>query len=205
MNCRGREVREKLVEMYEIKPVAHVKLLNGQVKRSCTGDELIDNYYCFSYRVKGKPETQLKSFYCGSHASRHFLELLGLDPLPCFNPLEGVPTGGQTRGSGNQHNNGDNWNATMKELYNALNLLIVYWDISPKGAMLELKLKIEQYKYAEPFDSIVKAVNTIISKDSNGYKMQEIIDVMREGNTIKNYSFERVNERLVELDIESHF
>ncbi len=205
MKCRGKELREKLIEMYDIKPVAHVKLLEGQVKKSCTGDELTDNYYCFSYQIKGKSNSTLKSFYCGSHASKHFLELLELEPLVCFNPLKGVNrnSGGSRQGSKENYNS--NWNETMKELYNALNLLVVYWDVAPRGAILDIKLKIEKYKYANPYDGIIKSVNTIVSKDKNGYKMKDIMNFLKETNDIKDYSFDRVNERLRKMEIESYF
>lgn len=34
MNCRGKQTREQIVKNYQVIPVAHIKLLAGQTKRS---------------------------------------------------------------------------------------------------------------------------------------------------------------------------
>lgn len=48
-SCRGNERRRLLVREYKIEPVAHLKLINGQKKRSAAEDTITDQYYIFSY------------------------------------------------------------------------------------------------------------------------------------------------------------
>lgn len=48
-NCRGKERRRLLVREYKIDPIAHLKLINGQKKRSAAEDTITDQYYIFSY------------------------------------------------------------------------------------------------------------------------------------------------------------
>ena len=48
-SCRGNERRRLLVCEYKIEPVAHLKLINGQEKRSAAEDTITDQYYIFSY------------------------------------------------------------------------------------------------------------------------------------------------------------
>ena len=48
-HCRGEDTREELVKIQDITPIAHVKLLYGQVKKSCTKANLTDQYYCFYF------------------------------------------------------------------------------------------------------------------------------------------------------------
>ncbi len=217
--CRGRETRIKLVEKYDIKPIAHVKLLSGQTKKSCTGDLLTDSYYCFSYQMKKKTSSKsisnyndksqsvLNSFYCGSHASQHFLELLKLEPLPCFNPLRNITTDENIRENSYRNTKKDKvaWNKTRRELYNALNLLMIHWDVPPKGPILEIMLKIEKQKYDEPHNGLIKSVNTIVSKNKKGNNMNEILSILRKKNNIKDYTFNRVNAKLAEMGINSYF
>lgn len=203
MKCRTEKLREELVAIYDLSPVAHVKLLNGQTKVSCTGDLLTDSYYCFTYKRKNSNEP-IKSFFSGSHASNHFLKLVELEPLVCFNPLKIENSSNPIGGKGGNLKN-EKWNSTAKELYNAINLLIVFWGIAPLGPLLDIKIKLEKYYYKEPFDSTIKSINTIISKSNKCNTMPLIIASLEEFGIIKKYLFERINLRLDELNIQSYF
>ena len=44
-DCRGETTRVQLVHDFEIVPLAHVRLLNGQTKESCAGPTLDREYY----------------------------------------------------------------------------------------------------------------------------------------------------------------
>jgi hypothetical protein len=189
-----------MVEIYDIKPIAHIKLLDNQRKVSCTGDELIDRYYCFAYKYKCELEFN-NSFICGSHASKHFLNLLNHEPLNEFNPLK-VDGNGRcgTNGTGAMNSK---WDSFSKELYNAINILLVYWDKPPSGPILDIKLKLEKYYYKKPFDSTIKSVNTIVKKGASGHTLNEVVQKLKESNDIKEYSFKNIENRLNELNVES--
>jgi hypothetical protein len=171
MKCRGEDTRRSIVEEYILKPIAHLKLLDSQEKRSCTNDLLTDAYYCFSYEAKNGDDKG--AFFCGSHAAKHFLELTEKTSLPLFNPLRSDSHDGG--GGAHKTPNGRTWDAASKQLSNAINLLVVCWNVAPKGPLASIKEKNERYFYNPPYLRDVKAVNTILSKDPKGRTLQEMI------------------------------
>lgn len=202
MNCRGIGKRTEIINDYYIKPIAHVKLLNGQQKKSCTGDLLTDRYYCFSF--KHKKNNKQGSFFCGIHAANNFLELLNLDPLPLFDPLKdfGVNSS-STSNSSNQYNK---WHPVAEELYNAINLLIICWNTTVQGFLGEIKDTIVRYPHYEPYLSKIKAVNTILSKDSKSRTLQDMISDLKKNNPdIRSFTFNNINKMLNNNEIKSYF
>ena len=199
MKCRTDKVREEIVSRYELHPIAHLKLLDGQSKESCTGETLSDTYYCFSY--KSRQSSESGSFYCGSHAAAHFLKLLNSKPLPLFNPL--ISVGGSTGNGGS--NPGDTWDKVSKQLYNAINLILVKWDSSPGPAIKSIKEDIENNFNKTPSLSLVKSVNTIISRDKSGLTLQQMIAQLRSNNNIRVFAFNLLNAMLAQHGITSYF
>jgi hypothetical protein len=199
MQCRGEDSRVRIVNEYNLKPIAHVQLLNGQEKLSCTNITLTDSYYCFSYESKTGNDNG--SFFCGSHAAQHFLELIDSRPLPLFNPLvaENIEHNGGG-GGGNRP-----WDRTAKQLNNAINLLVVCWDIAPSGPLAKIKETIDRFYYKAPFPSEIKSINTIISRDPQGRTLQQMLDELREGNTVRRFDFDLLNAVLFENNIDSHY
>lgn len=210
MECRGELLRKELVEMYDIKPIAYVKLLEGQEKKSCTKDLITDKYYCFSYRKKGleKEEEKTvvwKSFFCGYRAAKHFLDLLDEKPIKLFNPLTSESTSSNSGSSTRKTKEAKKWDPLTKQLYNALNILIIFWDVAPYGAILDIKEKLNKYYYKEPFDSQIKAVNKILSKDASDRKLVDMIDILSSKNTMKSYGFDLISKRLEVLELDNYF
>lgn len=69
MKCRGRQVREQIVEEYRVIPKAHIKLLAGQTKRSDAEADITDEYYIFeAISYNGEKEI----IQCGMGAARLF-------------------------------------------------------------------------------------------------------------------------------------
>ena len=95
-----------------------------------------------------------------------FLELLNHDGLPIFNPLHIDRNvgrhGGINLGLGRNVNQGQNWNQTARQLYNAIMWLIIAWNASPNTPLFEFRDDVIQYHNHEPFDYKVKRVNTAI-------------------------------------------
>ncbi|ELJ8444647.1 hypothetical protein [Vibrio cholerae] len=200
MKCRGTESRQRIVKNYIIHPVAHVKLLNGQTKLSCTSDTLTDSYYCFDYVARSNPSDR-GTFYCGSHAADDFLKLTQLSPLPLFNPL--VTSGEGGGGSGGSSSK--KWDPLAKQLNNAINMLVVCWDIVPGGVLANIQAQLIQYPNSTPFLSKLKAVNTIIGYDKSGRTLQQMIEGLREKNNVRNFQFHLINRELESEDIPSNF
>ena len=202
IRCRGENARRILIEKYDLTLVAHVKLLNGQKKQSCTGDALTDSYYCFSYTNRRKRETG--SFLCGSHAARHFRTLLKIDDIPQFNPLK--QEGGSSNYSVNKETNPViKWNKKAKQLHDAINLLVVCWDTVPGKALSRVKCKIERYSYKEPFLTEIKAVNTIISYDKKGRSLRRMLEELSQKNNLRDFSFDELKTELEKDNTPSHF
>jgi hypothetical protein len=203
--CRSSKVREKLVQEYNIKPIAHVRLLNGQERRSCTKDLLTDSYYCFSYRAKNSDVTE--TFLCGTYAANHFLELIHHPKLKLFDPLASETVGTGTNG-GTNINSGfnDSWHPATKQLFNAINLIIICWGRAPSGVMQKIKEELEKYKNREPLPRQIKAINTIISRDHGGRTLQQMLDELRnKNNMIRDFSFDLINEALIKNRVEKSF
>ena len=203
MNCRGDKRREEIVKRYNLKITAHVRLLNQQTKQSCTNIILTDSYYCFTYR--NKENNNQRSFFCGSHAAKHFLQLTGIEPVPLFSPLVAEHNNGIRMNNNQNNRNQRPWNQMARQLSNAINLIVVCWNIAPSGALANIREKINRYYYNPPYLREIKAVNTIISSDQNGYSLQEMIGKLRRHNNIRNFDFGLLNNELTNNNVESYY
>jgi hypothetical protein len=202
--CRSPEVREKLVREYDIKPIANVRLLNGQERRSCTKDLLTDSYYCFSYRAKNGDFTG--TFLCGIYAANHFLELIHHPKLTLFDPLASEAFETVTSSTNGNAIFNEKWHPSAKQLFNAINLLIICWGIVPGSVMQEIKNDIDKYKNREPLPRQIKAINTIISRDKRSRTLQQMLDELRNKNIkIRKFRFDLLNETLIKNNIEKSF
>jgi hypothetical protein len=193
-----------IVKKYNLKAVAHVKLLAGQTKLSCTKITLKDAYYCFSYI--SKKEKDSGTFLCGSFAAKDFLELAGIPSLPLFNPLvQKKQTGGNNNSGIGCASSTKSWDSTAKQLADAINLIVVCWDIEPNHILANIKETINKYCYKAPYLREIKAINTIISKDPQGRTLQQMLLELRANNTVRKFNFGLLNDILLENDIESNY
>lgn len=187
MKCRGRQVRERIVEEYQVIPKAHIKLLAGQIKRSDAGADITDEYYIFeAISTNGEKET----IQCGMGVARYFLELLNHDGLPIFNPLRtDRNVGGHVgvnSGIGGNANQAQNWDQTAKQLYNAIMWLIIVWGWDPNKPLFKIRKGIMDNYYHKPSNSEVKSVNTIIQRGGCGRTLSQIINDFRNRNNIRD-------------------
>ena len=186
MECRSEKTRQYIVDNYNVVPVAHIQLLNGQTKHSDAGQTIENDYYIFeaTSKVNGKKEI----IQCGMTAARDFLKKINHEGLPLFNPLHGE---GEIGKKGNKTSGGNEskevkWNPVAKQLYNAIMWVIVIIDAKPNTAIYEVKEKVWKFKSYEPFPSQVKAVNTIIGKNIVGKTLTGAIDELRHDNDIRD-------------------
>lgn len=194
-----------MVQEYNIKPIAHVRLLNGQKRQSCTKDLLTDSYYCFSYKAKDSDVTG--TFLCGTYAANHFLELIQHPKLKVFDPLVSENVGTITsNGTNRDRGLNDTWHPTAKQLFNAINLIVICWGQVPGGVLQNIKNEIEKNKNREPLPGQIKAINTIISRDRKGRTLQQMLDDLRKNNNmIRDFHFNLLNESLIKNKVEPSF
>ena len=205
MYCRGEKTREQIVKEYDLKPVAHVKLLNNKTIKSETGNLLTDSYYLFAYKRKNDKE-YTKTFFCGSHAAEHFINLIKAEKLPLFNPFKNSDSSLHTETKGGRGSDKKKWNETAKQLYEAINLIIICWDTVPGIPLMSIKGTIEKFYFKEPFLSEVKGVNTIIKKDFQKRTLSKMISDLRSKNdNIREFDFSLLNKMLKDNEIESAF
>ncbi len=188
MECRSTEKRKWIVQNYNVVPIAHIQLLQGQIKHSDAGATIENDYYIFE-AVHNIDKTK-EIIQCGMGAARDFLRLLNHQGLPLFNPLHGEDEVG---GNGELICGGvggrrvqERWNPTAKQLYNAIMWLIIAWNANPETPLFEFKRDIEQYKAIEPFVWKVIRVNSAIKNGGKGRTLTQIIDDFRKNNNIRN-------------------
>lgn len=202
MNCRGTETRHNIIKKYNVEPVAHIKLLAGQSKNSDAEATIRDEYYIFSATRKLDGKTEI--IQCGMGAARDFLRMLDIAGLPLFNPLKGKnisKTKIVSKENKTRCERMSDWNATAKQLYNAIMWLIIAWDAKPDTPLFEFKNDIEKYKNLNPFDWKIKRVNTAIANGGKGKTLTEIVDSFRKNNVIKDdmCDFSLLNERMLKI------
>ena len=201
MECRGKEKREQIIKEYDIVPIIHAKLLNGQTKYSDAVSPITDQYYIFEciHKVTGKKEL----IQCGMRAAKHLLELTHNKSLPIFNLLK---SDGTTCGSvGGTGISKPKWDEMAKQLYNAIMILIIDWNAKPDTPLFGLKKEAEKYKYCAPKLWRIEKVNNVIAKDYRKRKLSEILDDLKKDNDIKEYKFDLLDTELKANGILSNF
>lgn len=189
MECRSTERRQWIVENYNVVPVAHIQLLAGQTKRSDAGAIIENDYYIFEAVNRGSGAKEI--IQCGMGAAGDFLRLLNHDGLPLFNPLHGEGGGQGGNPGGNLGGNGgrreaEEWNPTVKQLYNAIMWVILIIEAKPNTKIFELRKTVYRLKDKAPYDTQVKGVNTIIERTLGGKTLTEVIEELREKNSVRD-------------------
>lgn len=198
LRCLGHDKRVNIVQNYILEPVVHTKLLSGQQLFSCTGKKLTDSYYAFNYENK-KLKTDKGTFICGKPTGEDFMQLLNLPALSLFNPLVSQTQSSlNNEGSSTNSNSPIVWHTEAKELYNAINLIILYWGNRPiKAPMSGFLRDLRKYPSYQPYLNRVKSINTILK--NNKTTMREILRVLNEKNHgMKSYAFNNLHNRIIQ-------
>ena len=211
--CRGPECRENIVKTYIVRPTAHSKLLNGQSKQSCTGQVLTDTYYSFECINRVNPK-DVRILFCGYRAAEHFLELINHEGLPLFDPLQSDFTSAANQSKSSPQEKGDTintritkkWNDEAKQLYEAINLLVMCWNASIYGRLAKYKEDLEKFRDYKPYLERVEYVNSIITKDFKKRTLTQMLDDLRKDNPkLKQFKFDLLDKMLNEKGIVSKF
>lgn len=185
MKCRGTETRKKIVQKYDVEPVAHLKLLANQTKHSDAEATIEDEYYVFI--AASKKDGNKEKILCGMGAAKDFLKLLGHNGLPLFNPLKEENSNTSIYNhKASRVKKDDDWNPVAKQLYNAIMWLIVLWNAKIDTALFDFRDDVVKFKKVIPFTWKIGRVNTAIKNGGKGKKLTEIIDSYRKDNDFKN-------------------
>lgn len=188
MDCRGVKRRENIVRNYDVVPVAHVKLLKGQIKKSDAGPEIDDQYYVFKATSKDKSD-DVQIIQCGMGAARNFLSLTNRKGLPLFNPLVMPASHVVNNNQPNTRNSFKSikWDPTAEQLHNAIMWMIIVWNTSlrPNSPLFKIKSELERYPSYKPYDSKIRAVNTMIQNGNHGSTLTDSINNLKNDNNIR--------------------
>ena len=176
-DCRGEKTREQLVHDFEIIPLAHVRLLNGQTKESCAGPTLDREYYVFSYQNYAD-QADVGTFVCGITVANDFINLRqrqnpAVNRLTLFDPLAGLGQVGNANnagraGAGRGAQQVANWNPIAKELYDAIGMICLMWNLdNVSGALESVLFNLVSNPTQVPDNSDIRRINTIISNHFN--------------------------------------
>ena len=174
-NCRGETTREQLVRNFDIEPLVHVALMDGNTIESCTGRTLEREYYVFSYTNRNN-QNDTGTFVCGISAANDFIDLLAqynsaIHRLPLFDPFP-VLQAGQNNAIRNVNGRGvqqtANWNPIAKELYDAIGMICIMWNLTNVGGALEsVLINLTKNPSQIPSDSDIRSIKTIIHNKFN--------------------------------------
>ncbi|APT46323.1 hypothetical protein [Bacillus safensis] len=211
INCRGEERRKEIVRLFKVDIMSRIKLLPGQEHISCTGDQLENEYYCFSYSNR-KDQKKKGVFVCGSHAAKHFLELINKPNIRLFNPLIGEVADNNLQHQfdrrvdvGGERTEAEN--IVARNLRDAIDVLTIWWNNKIKYPLSDIRAQLNNNMNEEPKFRVIKAVNTIISSDqSECTTLKEMNNKLKEKYpNMRDYDFSLLNVILQKHGIKSYF
>lgn len=205
-NCRGKEIKQKLVDDYDIVPLSFLKLLPNQEKQGCCG-VLKDKYYVFEYQNK-QNIYEKGSFFVGYDCGEQFLDLLNIDKsqYKLFNPLSSIQSSLSSENSGSSSTiQRDELN---QEVYNAINLICIAWNQPPKYGIQNILNFVRNPNNRRTDNWAIKEVNRLVSNDYHNVTLTQIVQGLSVQYNIRNFSFELMNEVIEKLkeneDIENY-
>lgn len=204
MNLIGHENRIKFIDKYDITPISHQKILDGQHKEGVSG-LLTDRYYCFSYKLKGDETDKTRTFNCGYSIAEDLLELTNQEKLPLFNPFKISDVGKRSdKNNLRIRKNKKQYDSLALQLSNAINLIILCYDGDISGTLAKIKRNIDKYYYSRPFDYKVKSVNTIINNLFNQKLTDKVCEIIK-NQEIKSFDFTLLSEIIKNYKTTNYF
>jgi len=161
---RGDAKRRRIRETWELIPVLHTRLLNGQQIQCCCGDPVTSTYYRFDakHRITGKQDVLLAH---DDGCAKKLLEIApAIDPIPLFDPLQAAAARRPRRGAAGNGGHGPAMDAFNVELYDAIHLLLMCWGRPPTsgGPLSTILAEIRRAPDRPRPDRDAKSVNSVI-------------------------------------------
>lgn len=175
MYCRGHELRKKLCEQYDIKPIGRFKLLNGRTVISDAGNmDITDEYIIFD---------------CISKTNHN--------PLHYEHSSHGHGGKGST-------NSSPKWNPVRKQLYDIVLLIMTYQgNIKINSVIFDIKRELEDPKYIEYYPKRqIRSVNTYLVKMNKTF--EDIITDLQNNNNLRTFKYDLVLDYMDKNDISQH-
>lgn len=201
MYCRNHQCRVQICNEWIVKPIAHLKLLNGQTVISDAGaGDITDTYVLFE--CTNKQNHLLKdTIYCSPTTARDLCKLSDTSLPPVFNPLCHPNNGSRDGNDNHEPSSKIKWDPCRKELYNIVMIMLVYFGkINRDKALYDIKQKLESYITLKPYLSYIKAVNTIIGKTKHK-KFVYILDYLKQNNELRDFHYDLVLKELNDNNI----
>lgn len=201
-SCRGKEKKQALINQYELKPIAHLTLLNNQEKQGCCG-KVTNRYYAFNAR--NRSTDKVESFYVGYHCAEQLLNLIGHEKLRLFNPLQSLQSKSVNISDIRRENtlSDARIDPLNLELSNAINLLCSTWGQPPRSTLLSYLEYIRQRPGDRTQDFAIINFNKILGQDKGGRggrgrrTLSQMIEELRKDNpAMKHFSFPLMSEIL---------
>ena len=96
----------------------------------------------------------------------------------------------------------EEWDAAAKQLYNAIMILIIAWNLRP-GPIYNYLEEARRYRHCAPFANRVDKINQIIHR--HGTSLRDILNQLAQNNNIRNYEFNLLEDILHNDGIVSYF
>jgi hypothetical protein len=200
LDCRTHEVRVKLVETNDIKPLTYSVVLNGQEKYGCCDSTpLIGKYFSFEYRNILNP-ADAGVFFMGEFCGFDFIEILKAKNQNTFSPIFFDPylrNSKKTRNSTNNQLSTDDFfkmTPLNKELFITINLICISWNTAPHGNLSAIMNFCSASK-VDTQDWAIESVNRIIGKDALGRNLIKIYQELQDKYEIRSdYSFKNLKD-----------
>lgn len=193
-NCRqtinNPTARQDIVNTYNLLPIAHIAQLPGQTKPNCCGGIITTNYYAFEY-VHRQNQNDKGTFFVGDSCANDFLMILNINRLPLFNPLAGAAGGG---GGNNGGGNAAPRPQINIDLYNAINLFLAHFNITPHENLGSVLNFVRTSNFATQ-DWSIKLFNRILG--SYNTTMTNILNELNANhNNMRVFTFTELNNRV---------
>jgi len=217
MNIRGKARREALCRNYFVKPLLHSEVV-GKAIKSDAGPMLTAEYYVFRLINKQTDETA-DIVTCGIDAATEIIEMSGCEKLPKIT-LRNKPEKSERERKGSDDGEREVsdakkdvtdaeeawvWDDTAKQLYDAVGILYDMWGQRSGSVLFSIMEKIRN-NHAQHPSYLIKSVNTILSKDSEGRTLSYRIGKYRKRHPeLKWFDFGLLNDYLDKQGIASFF
>lgn len=204
MECRGHQNRIEIVNKYYVIPIEHNIIVNGGYVKGDAGKSLSNEYYKFIIKNKNN-HNDIDTIICGSYVAHDFAELLNIQLPPIFNLFVNNNEKANNNKNYDNDNNNVKWNLTNKQLYIAIRIIMLKYDIAPDSILYKIYNDIVNNKDKVNINNI-KGCNTILSRlnKENPKTLTEILKEFAYSNPkkeIKHFKFDKLINKLIECNI----
>ena len=200
MECRTHQKRIEIIKNYYVKPIEHNIIINGGYIKGDAGKSLKNEYYKFIIKNKSNIN-EIDTIICGNTVAYDFAKILNIKLPPIFNIFIDDDYEMEDSKTNNNNNNKTIWNSTNKQLYNAIRIIMLKYDIKPFSPLYSIYNDVIKNKNYINYNNI-KGCNTILLK-LNKNNPKTLTDILNEfiiknsNKQIKNFKFNELTNYLI--------